>query len=80
MFFEEGFGNRRRHASYQGVIEKLRALHRKAVPVKFEMIDIEILRKDQFADETRETTVLAVIEKRLLNMSAIDSKIRYKTI
>ena len=35
--------DRRRQTPYQGVVEQLRAFHRKAVSVKFEMINIEVL-------------------------------------
>ena len=35
MLFEKIFGDRRRHASYQGIVEQLRSFHRKAVSVTF---------------------------------------------
>ena len=63
MLFEKVFGDRHRQASYQGVIEQLRSFHRKAMTIKFEMINIEVLRENQFADEPGEACVLGVIEK-----------------
>ena len=68
VLFQEGRGNRRRHTPYQRVIEKLRAFHRKAVTVEFEMVNIEVLRKNQLSYQTRKTIVFIVIEERLLDI------------
>jgi hypothetical protein len=70
MKFQEIFRDRRGHASYQGVVEQLRSLHRKAVPIKFKVIDIKILRENQFADKTRKACVLVMIEKGFLDIES----------
>jgi hypothetical protein len=70
ILVEKIIGDRRRHASYQGIVEQLRSFHRKAVSVTFEMINIKVLREDQFADETRKSCVLGVIEKRFLDIES----------
>ena len=70
ILFEKIFGDRRRQTSYQGIVEQLRSFHRKAVSVTFEMINIKVLREDQFADEKRKACLLRVVEKRFLDIES----------
>ena len=45
VLLKEILGDRRGHASYQGVVEQLRSFHRQAVPVELKMVDIEVLNR-----------------------------------